>query len=131
MSQDELFPMEAAPAQERLSPGTLVTCTYRLPSSLQPWIHPVYTGIVEKPNTTPYREGSTYNEEGFCLQCGKTRVRWFFEGFDRQEISTVLLEMSNCLIPVTVEQAQFSRREQIAFFLGDKALANYDKSMGQ
>jgi len=30
----------------KLSPGTAVTCTYRMPPEDQPWTHPVYVGVV-------------------------------------------------------------------------------------
>ncbi len=32
-----------------IAPGTPVTCTYRMPPTDQPWIHPIYVGIVVDP----------------------------------------------------------------------------------
>jgi len=33
--------------------GTLVICTYRTPSALQPWMHEFYVGVVQEPGDDP------------------------------------------------------------------------------
>lgn len=40
--------MQALLQFHNFTPGTRVTCAYRMPSESQPWIHPVYVGIVVK-----------------------------------------------------------------------------------
>jgi hypothetical protein len=103
-----------------LEPGTLVVCTYRLPSEVQPWMHEIHVGVVEAPGNDPKEWSGTNSERHYCEQCKVTRVSYNFG---------VRHDNTNDLIPITSPQATLSHREKIALFLGKEALDCYNRHM--
>jgi len=95
--------------------GTLVVCSYRMPSPLQPWIAQVAVGVVEEPGDDPAAWNGANSERAYCKKTGKVPVRYG---------ETVLHDSANCLQPITAEEAAMSHPEQVLRFLGEEALRN-------
>ena len=101
---------------DKFVPGTLVLRKYLLPrGSLQPWLVLFHTGTIEELGKDPVWNG----EENYCRKLRKARVRFPF-GVEYEAIDDLLI--------ITPEQASLPLREKIALFLGDDALANYDRA---
>ncbi len=105
---------------EALTPGTLVVCWYRMPSVDQPWIHPIHVGMVEEPGNDPAAWNGINSEAEYCEGCGRVKVRY--------PDDIVQHELRGELSPITPEEAALSFRDKIALFLGEEALANYDRA---
>ena len=55
--------------------GTLVICTDRMPSALQPWMHEFYVGEVQEPGDDPGAWNGHNSERAYCEAIGKVPVR--------------------------------------------------------
>jgi hypothetical protein len=100
--------------------GELVVCEYRMPSVLQPWIHPIYVGTVEEPGDDPARWNGSNSERYYCELTGTVPVR--YEGGWRQH------DFADRLSRITPEEAAMSHPEKVARFLGQEALANLEQA---
>ena len=107
---------------EKLTPGTLVVCDYRMPTAWQPWLHEIHVGTVEEPGDNPAEWNGHNSERYYCQTCIYTRVRYAFG---------VQHESSPSLIPITPEQAALPHREKVALFLGPEALRTLDRASGR
>jgi hypothetical protein len=103
-----------------LEPGTLVLCSYRLPPVLQPWVHEFHIGVVEVPADDANHWGGKGSEAAYCEATGTARVRYG---------TCIQHERVDALIPITPEQAVMPHRNKVATFLGEEALAYYDRAM--
>src|SRR5882757_8500069 len=101
-----------------LEPGTLVVCNYRHPSPIQPWIHEIYVGVVEKLGDNPAEWNNDNSERYHCELHGLTRVRYEW-GIQHDKTAD--------LVPITKEQAALSFRDKVSEFLGEEARACLDK----
>src|SRR6266851_9929043 len=95
-----------------LPAGTLVICTYRLPSVIQPWIAPITHGVIEEPGTDKNDWNGTNSEAQYCEQTQKSRVL-YMHGITPH----VQHDSDDSLIPITAEQATMGKREKIEAFL--------------
>jgi hypothetical protein len=95
--------------------GQLVVCTYRMPSVLQPWIHPIYVGVVQEPGDDPAAWNGANTERAYCVCTATVPVR--YEGRWLQH------DAANSLILVTPEEAAFSHAGKVRRFLGVQAAA--------
>jgi hypothetical protein len=95
--------------------GQLVVCTYRMPSVLQPWIHPIYVGVVQEPGDDPAAWNGANTERAYCLRTATVPVR--YEGRWLQH------DAANSLILITTEEAAFSHAGKVRRFLGVQAAA--------
>lgn len=98
------------PAPNRLAPGMLVVCAYRMPSMGQPWIHPIYIGVVEAPGTDLSSWNVRNSEVHYCELTGTARVSYDF--------GQVMHDYTCDLMPITAAQAALTGRERVLFFLG-------------
>jgi hypothetical protein len=96
--------------------GELVVCSYRMPSVLQPWIHPVYVGTVEEPSDDPRLWNASNSERYYCELTGTVPVR--YEGGWRQ------LDSADRLIRITPVEAAMSHQDRVRRFLGREAYGN-------
>lgn len=103
-----------------LTPGTLVLCSYRLPSVLQPWIHEFHIGVIEEPGTDASQWNRHNTEAEYCAATGTARVRYG---------TSVQHDGVDSLIPITPEQAVLSHRDKVATFLGEEASRHYDRGL--
>ena len=56
--------------------GSVVVCTYRMPSVSQPWIHPIRLGVVERADMDAKTWNGHNDERSYCTLTGKVRVNW-------------------------------------------------------
>lgn len=96
--------------------GQLVVCRYRMPSVLQPWIHPIYVGTVEEPSDDPECWNGSTSERYYCELTGTVPVR--YEGGWRQ------LDFADHLLGITSDEAAMSHQDRVRRFLGDEAYEN-------
>jgi hypothetical protein len=101
-----------------LEAGQLVVCAYRMPSALQPWIHPIYVGVVQEPGDDPAAWNGANTERAYCLGTGKVPVR--YEGRWLQH------DAASALIPITRREATLSHTGKVHRFLGAEAAAMLD-----
>ena len=107
---------------EKLTPGTLVVCDYRMPTPWQPWLHEIHVGTVEEPGDDPAAWNGHNSERVYCQDCGYTKVRYDWN---------VWHERATSLIPITPEQAALPHREKVALFLGPEAARTLDRASGR
>jgi hypothetical protein len=100
--------------------GELVVCDYRMPSVQQPWIHPIYVGAIEEPGDDPATWNRHNSERHYCEVTGTVPV--CYEGEWRQH------DRADSLIRITPEEAAMTHPEKVARFLGQEALANYERA---
>ena len=98
------------PAYAKLAPGTLIVSATRMPSVDQPWIHPIYIGVIEAPGTDPSVWNGYNSEAHYCEVTGTARVSYDFGKIMHDKVSD--------LMPITAEQAILTGRERVQFFLG-------------
>lgn len=104
-----------------IEPGMIVLAEYRMPSSLQPWIHGFHFGVVEAPGTDP-REWNGHNSEAvYCETAGLVRVRYPFG---------VQHEPADALLAVDDATTQLPHAELVRRFLGEPAHARLVKASG-
>lgn len=103
------------------TPGTLVVCQYRMPSVVQPWIHEIQVGVVVQPGIDPEQWNGSNSEQSYCELTGTVPVQYAW-GIQHDKIDS--------LMAISDEEAKYSFREKIAYFLGRVALTNYDRAMG-
>ncbi len=94
--------------------GTLVICTYRMPSALQPWMHEFYVGVVQEPGDDPGAWNGHNSERAYCEATGRVPVRY----------RAVAHEPATNLRRITTEEAAMSHPEKVLRFLGEEALRN-------
>ena len=123
MQMTPLFEEEPTPPVKstELLPGTLVICRYRMPSPLQPWVAPIWIGVIEEPGDDPAQWNGRNSERTYCLDGKKSRVRYPFG---------VMHDHRDALIPITPEQAVLSPLEKVALFLGEEARACWESVSG-
>ncbi len=120
--QQPLFEEESTPSQKpELVPGTLVVCRYRMPSTIQPWVAPIWVGVIEEPGDDPAQWNGRNSEKTYCLDCKKTRVRWPFG---------VIHDFTDTLIAITPEEAALTPIEKVRHFLGEEAAACWERVSG-
>ncbi len=121
MTQNRLFEEPTTSQAPELLPGTLVVCNYRMPSALQPWVAPIWVGIVEEPGNNPAEWNGSNSEQYYCTQHKRARVRYEFG---------IMHDHIDSLIPITSEQAALSPIELVALFLGEEARACWERVSG-
>jgi hypothetical protein len=121
MTQTELFEKPTTPQPPELVPGTLVVCKYRMPSALQPWVAPIWVGMIEEPGNNSAEWNGTNSEQYYCTQHKRARVLYPFG---------VMHDHRDSLIPITPEQAALSPIEKVALFLGQEARACWERVSG-
>lgn len=52
----------------------LVLCIYRVPSPHQPWLHPIWIGVIEEPSDNPASWNGCNSERAYCELTGKLKV---------------------------------------------------------
>jgi hypothetical protein len=92
-----------------LAPGTLVVCTYRMPTMDQPWMHDIYIGVVLAAGTDPLAWNGSNSEASYCAVTGTIPVSYSF-GTQHDHACD--------LMPITAEQAALTGRERVQFFMG-------------
>lgn len=102
-----------------LTPGTLVVCRHRMPSTHQPWLYEIPVGEIEKPGTDPAEWNRTNSEEYYCTLTKKARVRYPF-GVEHDSIEY--------LTPITPEQAGLSPIDKVELFLGKEARLAWERA---
>jgi hypothetical protein len=105
-----------------LEAGQLVVCAYRMPSVLQPWIHPIYVGVVQEPGDAPAAWNGVNSERAYCLATGRVPVR--YEGGWLQH------DAAGALIPITSQEAALSHAGKVRRFLGVQAIAALHAASG-
>jgi hypothetical protein len=100
--------------------GELVVCTYRGPSVLQPWIHPIYVGQVEEPDDDPDLWNGHNSERYYCEMTGTVPIR--YDGGSRQH------DRADSLVRITEDEAAMTHAEKVHRFLGREALANLERA---
>lgn len=108
--------------------GDLVVCSYRMPSVHQPWIHPVWIGAVQEPGDDPEEWNGHNSERHFCEQTGRLPVR-YYNPLDRSDCF-VRHDDIDSLSLISEEDAQLTGAEAVGRFLGQEALANWNRAMG-
>ena len=122
MTQIELFAEEpTTPQPPELVAGTLVVCRYRMPSDIQPWVAPIWVGVIEEPGNNPAEWNGRNSEADYCRDLKRARVRYPFG---------VMHDHRDALIPITAEQAALSPIEKVALFLGEEARACWEQVSG-
>lgn len=102
--------------------GTKVVCTYRMPTTHQPWIQPVHIGTIETPSTDPKDWNGRNSEAEYCERCRIAKVRYSFG---------VMYDNIDSLQPLTDEQfiAELETRSMSSWT--DEELHRYSVLTGQ
>lgn len=114
----------------KLVAGTKVVCTYRMPSVHQPWIHPVYIGVIQEPGDDPADWNGKNSERTYCEACEVLPVRYYTNFPYDLDDSFLQHDHIEDLVVVTDKQANLSHPEKVLEFLGEEAMRNYNQAMG-